>query len=108
MTKNKLLRFRLRACTTRALKRTGERTHISKSSLVRLALIYAIPYAQGLDLGSKKSIGATEYCNVYVPAEIYQQISVLATTNATAKVASVTRALIEYAVEQDCYYLPTD
>lgn len=108
MTAKKLLRFKLSAPTTEALKATGERTHISKSELVRLALKYALPHASKLDLGSKKSIGATEYCNVHVPVELHQQISDLAETDATAKVASVTRALIEYAVDKDRYYLPSN
>lgn len=107
MTTTKLLRFKLSAPTAEALKITGERTHISKSELVRLALKYAMPHASKLDLGSKKSIGATEYCNVRIPIELHQQINSLTVADSTAKVASVSRALIEYAVEKDCYYLPT-
>lgn len=107
MTTKKLLRFKLCTETAEALMATGQRTHISKSELVRLALRYSLPHAPELDLGSKKSIGATEYCNVYVPIEIYQQINELTSTEATAKIASVTRALVEYAVNKDSYYLPT-
>lgn len=106
MTRKPLLRLRLCKHTDQALEDTSRRTHISKSELIRLALNYALPYASRLDLASRKSIGATEYNNTHVSEETYRRIKELATSTASAKVASVARALIKYAVEKDRYYLP--
>lgn len=102
MTK-KLLRFKLSEATVKTLAETSKRTHISKSELIRLAIKYSLPHASELDLGSKKAIGATEYCNIYADNETHELILALVATDRTAKIASVTRALIEYAVEKNAY-----
>lgn len=98
-----LLRFKLCEETVQAINQTSEKTHISKSEIMRLAIQCALPEANTLDLSSKKSIGATSYRNVYVDPEIYERIRELAESTHTAKIASVTRALIEHAIERNDY-----
>ena len=102
----RLLRFKLCEETVQAINQTSEKTHISKSEIMRLAIQRALPEAETLDLSSKKSIGATNYSNIYVEPAVYERIHELAESTKTAKIASVTRALIEHAIERNDY-LPT-
>lgn len=101
--KQKLLRFKLTQSTTQALEETSQRTHITKSELVRLAIRHSLPHASQLNLKSHKGIGATAYWNVYVNDATYQTIKDLAEDEPSAKLASVVRALVEYAVATDNY-----
>lgn len=98
-----LLRFKLCDETLQSIEDASSRTHISKSEIFRLALTSALPQAQTLDLTSKKSIGATRYCNVYVEPSTYQQIQHLAESTPTAKPGSVARGLIEYSVATNTF-----
>ena len=102
-----LLRFKLCDATMQAIEETASQTHICKSEIFRLAINYALPTASQLDLSSRRSIGAIHYCNAYIDMPVYKQLQELADSAPSAKVGSVARGLIEYAIEQN-NFLPTN
>jgi len=100
----KLLRFNLCAPENQRLQELETQTLIKKSMLIRLAIAYALPHVDELEISHQKGIGATHYINAYVPEETEKRLSELAITNGYPK-GTLARRLIEYALETN-QFLP--
>lgn len=101
---NKLIRFNLCTTENQRLLDLEAQSLIKKSALIRLAIDYALPHVDELEIAHQKGIGATHYINAYVPEETDQKLTELAQANGYPK-GTLARRLIEYALQTN-QFLP--